>query len=474
MTKHVLVLGAGPTGLVAAMLLAAEGLRVTVLDRDPGPPDGDGEAAWRDWRRPGVGQFRHSHCVLPGGTSLLAAELPGAVDRILALGGRPHHNMIAGAWDRAATGPRQPGDARFETIAMRRPLLDAALLAQARQTPGVTVRHGVQVAGLLTGKARSAAPPHVTGVLTQDGERWAADLVVDAGGRNSPVAGMLAGIGAEPEEYRVGTGFRYYTRYFRSPDGALPRQAPWPLCHHDSVSVLSVPGDRGTWGVSLVTSGRDQEMRALADADAWHRALSLYPWFAHLGEGEPVTGVTAIGGTDSRRRRLVVDGRPLVTGIVQIGDAWGTVDPQFGTGITMGWRHAAALRDVLRLAGSAAPLRQSLLLDTFAEENLTPVWEGFAAWDRNRLAEIDAEIQGGVRTTDDADWNLQIALGSARWKDPEILRGLADVGCLLAGPQEALVKPGLAERAVELAAGEPRYAEPGPSRGELLTAVHGT
>lgn len=48
------------------------------------------------------------------------------------------------------------------------------------------------------------------------------------------------------------------------------------------------------------------------------------------------------------------------------------------------------------------------------------------------------------------------------------------MGCLLAGPQEALVKPGLAERAVELAAGEPRYAEPGPTRRELLTAVDGT
>ncbi len=471
--KHVVVLGAGPTGLVTAMLLAAEGMRVTVLERDPCPPDGGAEAVWRDWRRPGVSQFRHSHFVQPGGARQLAAELPGAVDRILAMGGRPHYNVIAGAWDVAATGPRQPEDARFETIAIRRPLLDAALLAQARETPGVSVQHGVQVTGLLTGEAPTAVRPHVTGVIAQDGERSAADLVVDAGGRNSPVAGMLAGIGAEPEEHRVGMGFRYYTRYFRSPDGTLPRQPPLPLCHHDSVSVVSVPGDRGTWGVSLVTSGRDQELRVLADAGAWHRALKLYPWFAHLGEGEPITGVTAMGGTDSRRRRLVVDGRPLVTGIVPIGDAWGTINPQFGTGITMGWRHATALRDVLRMVGTDAPLRLALTLDTVTEGNLTPVWESFAAWDRNRLAEIDAEMQGDVRTTDDADWNLQIALGSARWKDPDILRAVADVGCLLATPKEALVKPGLAERAVELAAGEPRYAEPGPTRRELLTAVNG-
>src|SRR5919109_1067726 len=104
--RHTVVLGAGPVGLVTAMLLAAEGMRVTVLDRDPSPPHGDATAVWRDWRRPGVNQFRQTHCVMPGGMRLLANELPGALDRLPALGGRPHHNMIAGTWGMAALGGR--------------------------------------------------------------------------------------------------------------------------------------------------------------------------------------------------------------------------------------------------------------------------------------------------------------------------------------------------------------------------------
>ncbi|MGW3150320.1 NAD(P)/FAD-dependent oxidoreductase [Streptomyces sp. NPDC001177] len=466
---HVVVLGAGPTGLVSAMLLAAEGLRVTVLDRDPAPPEGDGEAIWSDWRRPTVNQFRLSHCVMPGGMRLLAAELPGAVDRLPALGARPRHNMIAGAWD--LIGGEKPGDERFETTAFRRPVLDAALLAEARQTSGVTVRHGVRVTGLLTGNEQIEGSPHVTGVLTEDGESVAGDLVIDAGGRNSPVSGMLTGIGAAPHEQRLEAGFRYYTRYFRSTDGVLPAQAPFPLSHHDSVSVLSTPGDHDTWSVALVTSGRDQELRGLSDPVAWQRAVALYPWFAHLTEGEPITGVLAMGRTEARRRRVVADGRPLVTGIVPAGDAWATINPQFGTGITVGFRHAALMRDAVRTTGVDDPVELALRIDAGTEENLTPVWENFANWDRHRLAEIDAEIRGDVYATDDAGWNLQILLEAACWKDPEILRGFAEVASLLATPEEALAKPGLIERALELCTGEPRYTAPGPTRQELLTAL---
>jgi phytoene dehydrogenase-like protein len=65
---HVLVLGAGPTGLVAAMVLAKEGHRVTVVDQDPPPPPvGGRDRVFADWKRPGVGQFSVAHILLPAG-----------------------------------------------------------------------------------------------------------------------------------------------------------------------------------------------------------------------------------------------------------------------------------------------------------------------------------------------------------------------------------------------------------------------
>jgi 2-polyprenyl-6-methoxyphenol hydroxylase-like FAD-dependent oxidoreductase len=468
--SHAVVIGAGPTGLVTAMLLAGQGWQVTVLDRDAAAPVGDAGRLWSEWRRPAVKQFLHTHCLLPGGFQDLRAEIPAVVDRLLDLGARPH-NMIGGAWGVGRVGDRQPGDERFETVAVRRPVLEAALAEQALQTSGVTIRRGVQVSGLLTGPGPLADTPHITGVLTDEGDSVAADLVVDASGRSSAMTAVLAKAGVVVPQQQATVGFRYYTRFFRSADGALPAQLPWPNSHQDGITILTAPGDNHTWSVTLVASGRDQAMRVLSDTDTWNRALALYPDAAHWGNGEPITRVSAMGGTESRHRRLVVGDRPVATGIVLLGDAWATIDPQFGTGMTMGIRHAVMLRDVLALLGADDLVEVALRLDALTEGSLTPVWESYAGWDRHRFAEIDATIRGETYATDDPQWNLLLALESARWKDPALLRGMAEVACMVATPDEALVRPGLVEKAFALAAGDPRYTDPGPSRSELLALL---
>lgn len=58
MTTNIIVIGAGPTGLATAALLAARGHQVTVLERDPAGPPATGKEAWESWERPGVSQLR--------------------------------------------------------------------------------------------------------------------------------------------------------------------------------------------------------------------------------------------------------------------------------------------------------------------------------------------------------------------------------------------------------------------------------
>ena len=116
--------------------------------------------------------------------------------------------------------------------------------------------------------------------------------------------------------------------------------------------MLTLPADNGTWGVEFVASAADRPLRALRDPVAWHAALDRYPLAAHWGSAsqgaEPISGVTVLAGIEDRFQRLVVDGTPVATGVVSVGDAWACTNPSLGRGASIGPLHARALMDLLR------------------------------------------------------------------------------------------------------------------------------
>ncbi|WP_299538705.1 FAD-dependent oxidoreductase [uncultured Streptomyces sp.] len=480
--QDVIVIGAGPVGLTAAMTLAGHGLRVTVLERD-GDTLGTGpdlaERAWETWRRPGVSQFRQPHILLPAGTALLRDRLP-QVAQALVDAGPLRLNIVGPGSQLPGMGGPRPGDERYDTLTARRPVLDAAFATAAAATPGLTVRRGTGVTGLLTGSEEIEGRPRVTGVVTQDGEELRASLVVDAGGRNSPVPALLARLGGPPPaSERAEAGFVYYARTFRAPGGAPPRPL-WPLVHHEGVSTIVIPADHDTWSVCLVVSGHDRALKALHDPAAWERAAKVLPELDGRTDGEPITGLQAMAGLHSRSQRTVVEGRPVVTGLLSVGDAWAATDPQFGIGLSMGLSHAVALGDIVAGAeggagtgdgaGLSDTVELALRFDEFTERALTPVYRRLREWDRHRLAEIDATLAGRPYETDDEGWHLTNVLDGVKLADPDVLRAMAEVACALDTPENAFAAPGLVERALTLNGG-PAWTWPGPSRAEILAAV---
>ncbi|MFI9769617.1 zinc-binding dehydrogenase [Streptomyces sp. NPDC052415] len=292
-----------------------------------------------------------------------------------------------------------------------------------------------------------------------------------ASGRRTELPAMLERLGATHVVHREETGFRYYSRFFRADDRGLPVSRYWPLTHHDSVSVITAPGDGDHWSVTLVTSGRDQALRRLSDPGVWDAVLALYPEAAHWAEGVPDGDVRVMGGTGTTHRRWVSDGEPLVTGLVAVGDAHMTLNPQFGMGMTAGLGQVQVLRDVVRRAGLGDPADLVLALDSELEERYWPTWNDGDTWDRHRLAEVDAEIRGESYSTDDPAWALRTALDTAATLDADVVRGFGRVASQLASAEEALIKPGLVQRIVELATGRPRYAPGAPDRAVLLETV---
>ena len=471
---EILVLGAGLCGLSTAMLLARDGHQVTVLERDPAPPPqaGPPEAAqaWETWERRGVSQFRLPHVMLPRWRVQMEQELPEVLDELLAAGGLRLNTLAM--LPQARRGPLRDGDERFVTVTARRPVLEAAVAAVASRTPGVTIRRGVAVTGLLADPPARARAARVSGVLAAGGQALRADLVVDCCGRRSPLPSWLQAIGApRPAEEREDCGFVYYGRHFRTRTGEMPRAQTNILQHYDSVSILTLPGDNGTWSVVLTTASQDRQLRALREPGRWDAALARYPLAAHWRDGEPTTGVDVMAGLEDRHRRLVAGGVPVATGVVAVGDAWACTNPSLGRGASIGLLHACALRDVLRDVSPGDPDKLVRRFDEVTTAVVEPLYRMTLWFDRNRLAEIAADAAGTPDEIDDPRWAASKALFAASLADQDLAREYLSVATLLTTASELFAQPGMPERVMRLGTGATRYPLPGPSRRELLATI---
>jgi 2-polyprenyl-6-methoxyphenol hydroxylase-like FAD-dependent oxidoreductase len=465
---EVIIVGGGVAGLGAGLLLARDGHHVRLLERDPGPPPAEAGEAWREWERRGVNQFRMLHYFLPRFREIAEAELPDVVAEMEAAGAL-RTNPLDGLPAELRDGGR-PGDERMTLVTGRRPVVEAAIARVASAQDGLDVERGVAVRGLLVDDARANGTPHVRGVVTEAGEELRADLVVDACGRRSALPEWLATAGASPGvEEKDDCGFIYYGRHFRSADGSLPVAFGAPLQHYDSVSYLMLPADNGTWGVGLVTSAADATLRAARNVDVWERVTKSYPLVAHWMDGEPISdGVAVMAKIEDRHRRYWAGDVPSATGVVALGDSWACTNPSVGRGASIGLLHAVCLRDVLREVPTNEPLELARRWDETTTAVVEPLYRDTLAFDRHRLAEIDAQIEGRTYETDDVSWQFGKALGSAASRDPDLVRAALLIGGLLERGVDVFAEPRIAERTLELATDDP---PPGPDRNELLSIV---
>ena len=198
--------------------------------------------------------------------------------------------------------------------------------------------------------------PRVTGVLDRRRPRSAADLVVDCGGRRSALPALARG-GRRPAAGRGARGLRL--RLLRPALPVARRVTPrrrWRtlLQHYDSVTVLTLPADNGTWSVVLTTSAGTRRCAGCASRRPGRGAGALPARRALGATAEPITGVDVMAGIEDRYRRLVVDGEPVATGVVAVGDAWACTNPSLGRGASIG---AAARPRAARRAARGRPGR---------------------------------------------------------------------------------------------------------------------
>ena len=169
----------------------------------------------------------------------------------------------------------------------------------------------------------------------------------------------------------------------------------------------------------------------------------------------------------------MVDGIPVATGIVAVGDASACTNPSLGRGASIGLLHACALRDVLRDVGPGDPEKLVRRFDEVTAAAVEPLYRMTLWFDRNRLAEIAADATGTPDEIGDPTWEAGKALFAASLADQDLAREYLSVAMLLTTAGEVFAQPGLPERVMRLGAGAPRYPLPGPSRREPLAAIGG-
>ena len=465
---RIIVIGGGVVGLCSALLLGRDGHEVTVLERDSAPAP-EPQQAWQHWERRGVNQFRMLHFFQPRFREIMETNVPEVIPALIAAGAtrvNPFRDAPA-----EFTGGFREGDERYDAITARRPVAEAVISGVVAADQHITVRRGVVVVGLLTGAPSAVGVPNVIGVRTDAGEELTADLVIDACGRRSTLPELLAAIGATaPIEEKEDCGFVYYGRHFTSGDGSLPPMFGGLLMAHDTVSILTLPADNGTWGVALVTSAQDAPLRALKDVDVWTRVVQGFPLVAHWLDGTPLDdGVAVMAKIEDRHRTFVIDGQPVATGILALADSWACTNPSVGRGISIGTIHALALRDLLRDAPTD-PLALSRAWHDVTIATAEPWYRSTLAFDKGRLEQIHASIEGR-EFLPETEYGMTLAMGAAAGKDVELFRSFLDIVGMNALPEQVLSTPGLFERVIELGADWREQVLPGLNREQLLAAI---
>ncbi|RIL02767.1 MAG: FAD-dependent oxidoreductase [Proteobacteria bacterium] len=403
---QVLVIGGGVAGLAAALSLSRAGHRVRIAERDATPLPASPVDAFEHWDRSGAPQVWHSHAFLARLRGGLVARAPDVMQALHEHGAydlRFQDYLPPTLTDRTPA----PGDEDLTLFACRRITFEWVLRRCVEASPAVSWHGGVAAQGLVAERDAATGLPRVVGarVATPSGDAvWPADLVVDASGRRSRLPKWLAALGCAPvEQEEEECGIFYCSRFYRLLPGAAPPERQGVVGADLGYMKFGIfPGDGGIFSITLAAPLSDDPLRAILHEAPFEAAARAFPatreW-VDPARSAPVTPVRAMAKLVNRRRRFVVDGRPLALGVAALGDAAICSNPLYGRGCALAFVHAWELESAIAASGGDLE-RLALAFDEGTRREIEPWYR--AARDQDREAREIAEAQARGESLDAA------------------------------------------------------------------------
>ncbi len=184
---------------------------------------------------------------------------------------------------------------------------------------------------------------------------------------------------------------------------------------------------------------------ALRDTGAWQAAIRTLkppePWTAP-GLADPITDVESMARLKNRIRRFVVDGEPVATGLVVIGDALIATNPWYGKGCSLAGIAAEALSRSLATHGRD---REALAvaMDAATRTELEPHYTLAIRQDADRIKlheSTHAGTQPDALAVATREFILEGLLPASR-KDPDVFRAFFRSFNMLDAPDALMTDP---------------------------------
>lgn len=426
MDEPILIIGAGMAGLFTALALGSRGHAVTLLERDPPPPEGGADAAFDSWNRRGVGHLRHSHAFLARLRSIVVERHPVLHRRLLDAGCQ-ELTFAAGLTPAAAARYRpMPGDEALTVLTSRRTTLELVLRQYVTELPGVSLRSGVNVTGL-SGAVKDGT--FVCEGLTLEGDEVLKGVVIDAAGRTSQSFDWLAEAGIEVPEEAEDAGILYYTRHYRlRPGQAAPERGAAPGAGDLGFIKYGVfPADNGCFSITLAVPEIEEALRrAIMHPETFDALCAQMPGVASwtdAARSEPQGKVHGMGDLRSRWRDMAPGGRPLALNLFPIGDGLVRTNPLYGRGCSFAAVTGELVAQVLE--ADADPQARAVAFSQKLAADLRPYYDDMRTQDRAAIRRARHALNAAYRPGFKARLAKSFTedgIGVAIRSDPALLR----------------------------------------------------